>query len=155
MFLKNKNIIFKIRRSKVTDYAALRTVFGLGPAASWSLLMSFIPCSASTWGNYYTSPIQINGKLWITATGWMATDSMLIFPHSKYVQPWYGISSHHVMLKAKQAWCLLAFWLFSIVNKVTKVFVKQILVVDHNLEYLEIEDSLDWPLLMDSCHQNL
>ena len=33
MFLKNKNIIFKIRRSKVTDYAALSgtldfTVFG-------------------------------------------------------------------------------------------------------------------------------
>ena len=26
MFLKNKNIIFKIRRSKVTDYAALNTV---------------------------------------------------------------------------------------------------------------------------------
>ena len=26
MFLKNKNIIFKIRRSKVTDYAAL-TIF--------------------------------------------------------------------------------------------------------------------------------
>ena len=24
MFLKNKNIIFKMRRSKVTDYAALR-----------------------------------------------------------------------------------------------------------------------------------
>ena len=24
MFLKNKNIIFRIRRSKVTDYAALR-----------------------------------------------------------------------------------------------------------------------------------
>ena len=24
MFLKNKNIIFEIRRSKVTDYAALR-----------------------------------------------------------------------------------------------------------------------------------
>ena len=24
VFLKNKNIIFKIRRSKVTDYAALR-----------------------------------------------------------------------------------------------------------------------------------
>ena len=24
MFLKNKNIIFKIRRAKVTDYAALR-----------------------------------------------------------------------------------------------------------------------------------
>ena len=25
MFLKNENIIFKIRRSKVTDYAALRS----------------------------------------------------------------------------------------------------------------------------------
>ena len=27
MFLKNKNIIFKIRRSKVTDYAALNKYF--------------------------------------------------------------------------------------------------------------------------------
>ena len=27
MFLKNKNIIFKIRRSKVTDYAALTFFF--------------------------------------------------------------------------------------------------------------------------------
>ena len=27
VFLKNKNIIFKIRRSKVTDYAALKTYF--------------------------------------------------------------------------------------------------------------------------------
>ena len=27
MFLKNKNIIFKIRRSKVTDYAALKHSF--------------------------------------------------------------------------------------------------------------------------------
>ena len=26
MFLKNKNIIFKIRKSKVTDYAALRFI---------------------------------------------------------------------------------------------------------------------------------
>ena len=26
VFLKSKNIIFKIRRSKVTDYAALKTV---------------------------------------------------------------------------------------------------------------------------------
>ena len=29
MFLKNKNIIFKIRRSKVTDYAALSDVYCL------------------------------------------------------------------------------------------------------------------------------
>ena len=28
MFLKNKNIIFKIRRSKVTDYAALNETSG-------------------------------------------------------------------------------------------------------------------------------
>ena len=28
MFLKNKNIIFKIRRSKVTDYAALKQLKG-------------------------------------------------------------------------------------------------------------------------------
>ena len=30
MFLKNKNIIFKIRRSKVTKYAALRNEFDFG-----------------------------------------------------------------------------------------------------------------------------
>ena len=29
MFLKNKNIIFKIRKSKVTDYAALTTPYRL------------------------------------------------------------------------------------------------------------------------------
>ena len=29
MFLKNKNIIFKIRRSKVTDYAALNKTIGI------------------------------------------------------------------------------------------------------------------------------
>ena len=28
MFLKNKNIIFKIKRSKVTDYAALKGYLG-------------------------------------------------------------------------------------------------------------------------------
>ena len=32
MFLKNKNIIFKIRRSKVTDYAALTELFHLNDA---------------------------------------------------------------------------------------------------------------------------
>ena len=31
MFLKNKNIIFKTRRSKVTDYAALRRHCNFGP----------------------------------------------------------------------------------------------------------------------------
>ena len=37
MFLKNKNIIFKIRRSKVTDYAALRRI---------SMLRKFLLVSA-------------------------------------------------------------------------------------------------------------
>ena len=36
MFLKNKNIIFKIRRSKVTDYAALT---GKGILFNKSLLL--------------------------------------------------------------------------------------------------------------------
>ena len=38
---------------------------------------------------------------------------------------------------------------------VTQVFVKQILAVDHNLEYVEFEYPLDWPLLMDPYRQNL
>ena len=36
MFLKNKNIIFKIRRSKVTDYAALKIFLFL----CWRRLLS-------------------------------------------------------------------------------------------------------------------
>ena len=39
MFLKNKNIIFKIRRSKVTDYAALNGVL----LAYWLHVISFWP----------------------------------------------------------------------------------------------------------------
>ena len=37
MFLKNKNIIFKIRRSKITDYAALSWCFDYGPVVEFSL----------------------------------------------------------------------------------------------------------------------
>ena len=37
MFLKNKNIIFKIRRSKVTDYAALTKVQYLQTAVNNSV----------------------------------------------------------------------------------------------------------------------
>ena len=36
MFLKNKNIIFEIRRSKVTDYAALITYLAKAPTSSFS-----------------------------------------------------------------------------------------------------------------------
>ena len=39
MFLKNKNIIFKIRRSKVTDYAALK-------AALSTEIMLYMLCGA-------------------------------------------------------------------------------------------------------------
>ena len=34
MFLKNKNTIFKIRRSKVTDYAAFVCLFALRPKST-------------------------------------------------------------------------------------------------------------------------
>ena len=40
MFLNNKNIIFKIRRSKVTDYAALK--LNELPGLSWIRLAIFI-----------------------------------------------------------------------------------------------------------------
>ena len=59
MFLKNKNIIFKIRRSKVTDYAALKLLAGKGLVSSvasflslWSLLSHsyFYECACSTDG---------------------------------------------------------------------------------------------------------
>ena len=36
MFLKNKNIIFKIRRSKVTDYAALKKNVNVLPSSALS-----------------------------------------------------------------------------------------------------------------------
>ena len=36
MFLKNKNIIFKIRRSKVTDYAALTRACNIAIVFLWS-----------------------------------------------------------------------------------------------------------------------
>ena len=45
MFLKNKNIIFKIRRSKVTDYAALRLPQNgndlIGTNCNWPTMHSF------------------------------------------------------------------------------------------------------------------
>ena len=61
-------------------------------------------------------------------------------------------------------WCwklnrLGVYWRFDFYllcwSLVTKVFVKRFLAVDYNLEYLELEDPLDWPLLMDSYYQNL
>ena len=58
--------------------------------------------------------------------------------------------------KAKQA-CV--YWRFDCYllccALVTKVFVKHFLAVDYNLEYLELEDPLDWTLLMHSYYQNL
>ena len=41
MFLKNKNIIFKIRRSKVTDYAALNGLL-CNCSISWSYSLVFV-----------------------------------------------------------------------------------------------------------------
>ena len=51
MFLKNENIIFKVRRSKVTDYAALilRRIFSFGnfPIENVSGITSGIPVEVS------------------------------------------------------------------------------------------------------------
>ena len=56
---------------------------------------------------------------------------------AKYIQPWYGINWHHVMFKAKQS-CV--YWRFDYYllccALVTKVFVEQILVVDHTMDNL-------------------
>ena len=41
MFLKNKNIIFKIKRSKVTDYAALNCLRG-GNSDSYYPVLSYL-----------------------------------------------------------------------------------------------------------------
>ena len=58
------------------------------------------------------------------------------FHTAKYFQPWYDISWHHVMLIAKNRngvyWRLDCYLLWC--ASVTKVFVKQILMVDHILE---------------------
>ena len=40
VFLKNKNIIFKIRRSKVTDYAALMQVKSIAECSRHSAILS-------------------------------------------------------------------------------------------------------------------
>ena len=50
MFLKNKNIIFKIRRSKVTDYAALR-----------------FPCIFSDIKNGEMRDYQVRGLNWMVS----------------------------------------------------------------------------------------
>ena len=47
MFLKNKNIIFKIRISKVTDYAALKV--GIGRRTT---------CADPEWGTGVWTPLQ-------------------------------------------------------------------------------------------------
>ena len=52
MFLKNKNIIFKIRRSKVTDYAALSAIF------QYSLDTGTLPLD---WRNANVTPVFKKG----------------------------------------------------------------------------------------------
>ena len=55
MFLKNKNIIFKIRKSKVTDYAALITSL----AASICSALAVIDSTQLNTGSYDNST-QLN-----------------------------------------------------------------------------------------------
>ena len=49
MFLKNKNIIFKIRRSKVTDYAALKIVKIIFQILFVSFLHRYEGCPSKSW----------------------------------------------------------------------------------------------------------
>ena len=70
MILKNKNIIFKIRRSNVTDYAALRSPYGkqcsvddqtapIGAVCSGSKLFASILNSSLMLGNYLQQTTSI------------------------------------------------------------------------------------------------
>ena len=52
MFLKNKNIIFKIRRSKVTDYAALSPLY-LCKIKVDSIIMLLLSNSSSLYGTFF------------------------------------------------------------------------------------------------------
>ena len=72
MFLKNKNIIFKIRRSKVTDYAALRhkclnraQLSREGTQASPETYLSFIICILAQLGTVYFNDMILNIFLFI------------------------------------------------------------------------------------------
>ena len=49
MFLKNKSIIFKIRRSKVTDYAALMFSLWCGVDEAYNKMVVYIPTVRKDW----------------------------------------------------------------------------------------------------------
>ena len=111
----------------------------------------FVQSSTSAWGLYFTSPIWINGKLWITVTGWIVTWS---FPTAKYFQPWLWYAHwHHVMMWAEQAWCLLASWLV-LVSIVLCLEDGRICFTDFDDRYASIGDNLRGPQILNipNCH---
>ena len=75
----------------------------------------------SRWALVISSSLQLTSKQWIITQQFTARADLFLaewqqiiswsFHTAKYVQPWLGLSWHHVMLKAKLAWCLLASWL--------------------------------------------
>ena len=82
MFLKNKNIIFKIRRSKVTDYAALTSVLSKGVIFALGLFLTWteiIPLKITCTGKIFLK-ITCNGKIY------MHTVKPVLSGHSKRTQ---------------------------------------------------------------------
>ena len=71
MFLKNKNIIFKIRRSKVTEYAALNTVKTLKktktwfsrPIITWRQVKSITECFEGSILEYFRASLSYHSSL--------------------------------------------------------------------------------------------
>ena len=63
MFLKNKNIIFKIRRSKVTDYAALRINFAVLLSLVWSQVCIFFCNLLKLWAFFSVTNTTATNEL--------------------------------------------------------------------------------------------
>ena len=57
MFLKNKNIIFKIRRSKVTDYAALKSILENNIQRGTKIMVRLTPSIVEVVGNRESVPL--------------------------------------------------------------------------------------------------
>ena len=66
VFMKNKNIIFKIRRSKVTDYAALRANINISNSKrgclSWEHIFLFSKLPFSKYYSRYTIRMSFNWR---------------------------------------------------------------------------------------------
>ena len=83
MFLKNKNIIFKIRRSKVTDYAALTNKMQI-----WRL---FCRCTSFNLCLFYISFSALCRNIYENVFG----ELQISLPDCTYVESGKGMCSTH------------------------------------------------------------